>query len=97
MRVDLAYGDHGLSVELPSSSTVVIEPHHRSGVDDPHAALVGALTRPVAGPPLRGIVRKGPDRGHRGVRWNPAQPRALVLALSWSSSTGSWTPLTSSC
>ena len=79
MRVDLAYGDHGLSVELPSSSTVVIEPHHRSGVDDPHAALVGALTRPVAGPPLREMVQKGQTVAIAVCDGTRPQPRALVL------------------
>ena len=79
MRVDLAYGDHGLSVELPSSSTVVIEPNHRSGVSDAHAALVRALTRPVAGPPLREIVQKGQTVAIALCDGTRPQPRALVL------------------
>jgi nickel-dependent lactate racemase len=79
MKVDLAYGDHGLSVELPDSPTVVIEPHRRPGVVDPHAALVEALTRPVAGPPLRRLVRKGQTVAISVCDGTRTQPRALVV------------------
>ncbi|MGO9584148.1 MAG: nickel-dependent lactate racemase [Acidimicrobiales bacterium] len=79
MRVDLAYGDRGLSVELPTASTVVIEPRRHSGVDDPHAALVEALTRPVAGPPLRKLVRKGQSVAISVCDGTRPQPRALVV------------------
>ncbi len=79
MRVDLAYGDNGLSVELPDSPTVVIEPHPRPGVVDPHAALVEALTRPVAGPPLRRLVRKGQTVAISVCDGTRTQPRALVV------------------
>ena len=79
MRVDLAYGDHGLSVELPDSATVVIEPHRRPGVVDPHTALVEALTRPVAGPPLRRLVRKGQTVAISVCDGTRTQPRALVV------------------
>ena len=79
MRVDLAYGDHGLSVELPTSSTVVIEPRRRPAVHDPHATLVEALTRPVAGPPLRRLVQKGQSVAISVCDGTRPQPRALVV------------------
>ncbi len=79
MRVDLAYGSEGLAVELPSSSTVVIEPRNRAPVKDPHAALVRAMTRPVAGPPLRSLVHKGQSVAISVCDGTRPQPRALVV------------------
>jgi len=79
MRTDLAYGDHGLSVELPASRTVVVEPHPRAGVEDPGAALRQALTRPVAGPPLRDLVRKGQSVAISVCDGTRPQPRVPVL------------------
>ena len=79
MRVDLAYGDDGLSVELPSSSTVVIEPRHRDAVKDPRAALMKAMAEPVAGPPLRRLVRRGQSVAIAVCDGTRPQPRALVV------------------
>lgn len=51
--VRLAYGESGLDVELPASRTTIVEPRFAPAVPDPQAALLAALRRPVAGPPLR--------------------------------------------
>jgi nickel-dependent lactate racemase len=79
MRVDLAYGDGSLSVQVPSSSTVVIEPRRRAAVKDPHATLVQAMTSPVAGPPLRTLVHKGQSVAISVCDGTRPQPRALIL------------------
>ena len=79
MRVDLPYGEGVLNIDLPGSSTVVIEPRQYGGVTDPRAALAQALTRPVAGPPLRDLVRRGQTVAISVCDGTRPQPRALVL------------------
>ena len=79
MRVDLPYGEGVLNIDLPDSSTVVIEPRQYGGVTDPRAALAQALTRPVAGPPLRDLVRRGQTVAISVCDGTRPQPRALVL------------------
>ncbi len=51
MRVDLAYGRHGTSVEVPDDAEVVA-PLDLPALDDEAAAITAALRRPLAGPPL---------------------------------------------
>ena len=80
MKADLAYGDEGLTVELPASCTVIVEPHHRAGVAEPSKALRQALMRPVAGQPLREQVRKGQSVAISVCDGTRPQPRGLVLA-----------------
>ncbi len=57
MRVDLAYGRHGASVEVPDGAEVV-EPLERPGLGDEAAAITTALRCPLAGPPLQDLVRR---------------------------------------
>lgn len=58
MRVELAYGTDGLTVELPDAATVV-RPQHGAPVDDVGSCLRSALREPVSGPPLRDLLRPG--------------------------------------
>jgi len=58
MNVHLAYGEHGLDVELPDG-TVVIEPPRIAAVADPQRAVADAIERPIGAPPLRQLVRAG--------------------------------------
>jgi len=53
MKVNLAYGETGLPVELPDDRTTVIQPGHTDGVPDEKAAVLAALREPVGAPPLR--------------------------------------------
>jgi nickel-dependent lactate racemase len=53
IRVRLAYGRTGLTVELPAAPTTVIEPPYAPAHPDPAAEVRRALRQPVAGPPLR--------------------------------------------
>ena len=53
MKVTLAYGSDGLTVDLPEERTTVVEPLYPLAADDERAAVLEALRRPVAGPPLR--------------------------------------------
>jgi hypothetical protein len=51
VRVPLAYGRHGTTVEVPEGAQVVV-PVDAPGFDDEGAAIADALRHPVAGPPL---------------------------------------------
>ena len=55
MRVDLAYGRHGTSVEVPDSSDVIL-PVDAPALADEDAAIRAALHAPVAGAPLRTLA-----------------------------------------
>jgi len=60
MHIQLAYGKHGLPLDLPDSLDVtVVEPKFVPGLTDPTAALQAALETPIAAPPLREFVRPG--------------------------------------
>ena len=79
MKVELAYGSGRLPVELPGDRTTVITPSHPQPAADPHAAVVEALRRPVAGPPLRDVVRRGGRVAISICDGTRAQPREIVL------------------
>lgn len=57
--VALPYGRGRLEVALPAARTTVVSPAHHPAAADPAAVLRQALREPVAGPPLREIVRPG--------------------------------------
>ena len=60
MRVKLAYGRHGLWVDLPDGVPVtVIQPRQVPGFDDEAAALLAALRAPVGSPPLSSLPGLG--------------------------------------
>ena len=58
MKVELAYGRHGLAVELPASTDVVTA-RFTPGAADERAALQQALRTPLGTPPLRDLVKPG--------------------------------------
>jgi nickel-dependent lactate racemase len=53
MKINLAYGEKGLSIELPDNLTTVITSNYIPGLEDEQAALWYALNRPIEAPPLR--------------------------------------------
>jgi nickel-dependent lactate racemase len=79
MRVRLDYGVEGLEVDLPDDDVTVVEPIFRSPVRDPHAALIDALRAPIAGPPLREVVRRGGRIAISVCDVTRAQPRRETL------------------
>ena len=52
MKVNLAYGQGHLPVDLPDERTTVIEPSHTAGLPDERAAVFQALQHPTASLPL---------------------------------------------
>ncbi|WNV76919.1 nickel-dependent lactate racemase [Geodermatophilus sp. DSM 44513] len=79
MRVRLAYGEQGLTVDLPDERTTVVEPRFVPGAPDPMAVLRTALREPVAGPPLREVVRPGQTVAISVCDGTRAQPRVLMV------------------
>jgi nickel-dependent lactate racemase len=58
MKVHLAYGKHGLELEL-SPGIELVAPRYLPGVPDEPAALRQALRSPINSPPLHRLVRPG--------------------------------------
>jgi lactate racemase len=79
VNVRLAYGSRGLDVEFPASRTTVVAPTHHPGAADEPGALRAALRAPVAGPPLREIVRAGQSVAISMCDGTRAQPRGLMI------------------
>jgi nickel-dependent lactate racemase len=58
MRVRLAYGKTGLEIDLPPDlAPDIFEPRYVPGLKDQAGAVLEALRRPIAAPPLRERVR----------------------------------------
>jgi nickel-dependent lactate racemase len=79
MRVELAYGSGRLAVELPDERTTVVTPTFIPRSADEAAAVVAALRRPVAGPPLRDLVQRGKRVAISICDGTRPQPRHIVL------------------
>jgi len=79
MRVELAYGSGRLAVELPDERTTVVAPNFIPRAADEAAAVVEALRRPVAGPPLRDLARRGQQVAISICDGTRPQPRHIVL------------------
>lgn len=57
MKVRLAYGKEGLTVDVPDRRAMVVEPRFLPAVPDAQAALRRALANPIGARPLRELVR----------------------------------------
>ncbi len=57
MKVNLAYGQGHLAVELPDKRTTIIEPSHKPGLPDERAAVIAALEKPIGAEPLKELIR----------------------------------------
>jgi len=59
MKVNLAYGQGHLTVDLPDGHTTVIAPSHTPGLPDERGAVVAALDKPIGARPLREWIKPG--------------------------------------
>lgn len=59
MKVNLAYGEGYLTIDLPEDVTAVIEPSHVAGLPDEKAAVLAALEKPIGTLPLRQQIEAG--------------------------------------
>jgi lactate racemase len=80
--IELAYGKTGLRIELAADRTTVVAPAHHPAAADEAATLREALRNPVAGPPLRAVVRPGQRVAVSICDVTRPQPReAMIRAL----------------
>src|SRR4051812_38352383 len=79
IEVGVAYGSGRLPVRVPADRTTIVRPRHRTAAPDPRAALRTALREPVAGPPLRDLVRPGQRVAISVCDVTRPQPRELML------------------
>ncbi len=79
MRVSLAFGETGLEIEMPDNRTTVVVPRHPPPAADGYAAVVDAIRSPVAGPPLRSLVRPGQTVAISVCDGTRPQPRRIVV------------------
>jgi len=61
MKVELAYGQGYLTVDLPKGRTFVIAPSPTVGLKDERAAVIQALEHPIGSKPLKEIIQSGDD------------------------------------
>lgn len=59
MKVNLAYGQGQLAVELPDDRTTIIQPSHTPGLPEERGAVIAALDQPVGARPLREWIKSG--------------------------------------
>jgi lactate racemase len=57
MHVQLQYGQHGLTVDLPADNVHVIEPRFLPGLSDEAAAFQMAVRHPIASAPLTDLIK----------------------------------------
>ncbi|MDD2708840.1 MAG: nickel-dependent lactate racemase [Verrucomicrobiae bacterium] len=57
MKVQLAYGQGCLAVDMPDGRTSLIEPSHAPGLLNEKAAVFDALDHPIESPPLKTLLR----------------------------------------
>jgi lactate racemase len=91
-EVELAYGRTGLRVALPDGATTVVAPAHHPAAADVPGALRAALAAPVAGPPLREVIRPGQRVAVSVCDVTRPQPRELMLRALLAELAGIITP-----
>jgi nickel-dependent lactate racemase len=79
VKLKLDYGSDGLTVDVPSERTTVIEPIPVPEVADASATLRQAIASPLGRRPLRELVRRGQKIGISVCDITRAQPRQLML------------------
>ena len=81
MRVKLAYGRSGLSVDLPDERTTVVEPTYVPGLPDAVGAIRDALRNPIGAPPLRQIAKPTDSVAISVCDVTRPMPSALLLPV----------------
>ena len=81
MRVDLAYGRTGLTVELPDDRTTVVEPTYVPSLPDEAGAILASLRNPVGTLPLRRLVRSDQSVAISVCDITRPMPSATVLPV----------------
>ncbi len=79
MRIDLAYGEQGLAVEVRPGRTTVVTPTSLPVAENPAALVRDAIRRPIGSPRLRDIVRRGQTVAISVCDGTRPQPRDVVV------------------
>jgi lactate racemase len=79
VKVELAYGETGLVIDVPAARTTVVTPRHLDAVADGGRAVRAALRQPTAGPPLRDRVRAGQTVAISMCDGTRPQPRHVMI------------------
>jgi lactate racemase len=78
-EVVFAYGDGGVGIELPAGRTTVVSPAWAPAAPDARAEVLAALRRPLSGPPLRQLARRGQTVAVAVCDGTRPQPRKVVV------------------
>lgn len=81
MRVKLAYGRSGMTVNLPDLRTTVIEPQFMPGLPDQGLSVVHGLLHPIRSRPLSEVVSAGDTVAVVFCDITRPMPNAVVLPL----------------
>jgi nickel-dependent lactate racemase len=82
MKVQLAYGRHGLTVALPENAqATILSPRFVPGLEDESAAMRDALRGPIESPPLRDLVSSGDKIAIVFSDLTRPQPRERMLPV----------------
>jgi nickel-dependent lactate racemase len=79
VKVDLAYGESGLVIDVPADRTTVVAPRQLTPVPDERGAVRAALRHPTAGPPLRDRVHTGQTVAISMCDGTRPQPRHVMV------------------
>ena len=79
MKLELAYGETGLVIDVPADRTTVVTPGRLQAVADERRAVRAALRQPTAGPPLRDRVHTGQTVAISMCDGTRPQPRRVII------------------
>ena len=79
MEIEIAYGTTGLRVDVPPERTTIVTPSYLPPAPDERALVTEAIRRPIAGPPLRELVRPGQTVAISVCDGTRPQPRRIVV------------------
>src|SRR5579884_725562 len=81
MRVKLAYGRSGMTVNLPDNRTTVVEHQDMPSIPDEAASILHALEHPIRSRPLSDVVSAGDTVAVVFCDITRPMPNALVLPI----------------
>jgi nickel-dependent lactate racemase len=79
VKVELAYGETGLVIDVPADRTTIVTPRQLDPVPDERGAVRAALRHPTAGPPLRDRVHAGQTVAISMCDGTRPQPRHVMI------------------
>ena len=81
MKIELAYGKRGLTIDLPGDQTSIIEPQFIPGLPDELGAIRAALRNPIGTLPLRKSIEPGQNIGISVCDITRPMPSKIILPV----------------